>query len=195
MTEQVTGIDLVRAQIMVAAGERLPWSQQQLSQRGHAIEVRVYAEDPAQNDLPQAGPLLLYREPVMPGIRIDSGVVEGGEVTVHYDPMVAKLIAYAETREAARQRAIAALKNYPILGIRTNVAFLLAILEHPKFVSGDVHTGFLDAEGDTIRETLNGEPPAEAVAVASAAEAPAFVNAAGPRATPDPWTTLRDWRG
>jgi acetyl-CoA carboxylase biotin carboxylase subunit len=195
VTEQVTGVDLVRAQVAVAAGERLPWSQQQLSQRGHAIEVRVYAEDPAQNDLPQAGPLLLYREPVMPGIRIDSGVVEGGEVTVHYDPMVAKLIASAETREAARQRAIAALKNYPILGIRTNVAFLLAILEHPKFVSGDVHTGFLDAEGDAIRETLNGEPPADAVAVASAADAPAFVSAAGLRATPDPWSTLRDWRG
>jgi acetyl/propionyl-CoA carboxylase alpha subunit len=194
VTEQVTGIDLVRAQIAVAAGERLPWAQQHLSQRGHAIEVRVYAEDSAQNDLPQAGPLLLYREPVMPGIRIDSGVVEGGEVTVHYDPMVAKLIAYAETRDAARQRAIAALKNYPILGIRTNVAFLLTILEHAKFVTGDVHTGFLDAEGDAIRQTLNGEPPAEAVAVASAAAAPAFAGA-GPRATADPWSALRDWRG
>jgi acetyl/propionyl-CoA carboxylase alpha subunit len=193
VTEQVTGVDLVRAQIAVAAGEPLPWSQQQLSQRGHAIEVRVYAEDPAQDDLPQAGPLLLYREPVMPGIRIDSGVVEGGEVTVHYDPMVAKLIASGETRDAARRRAIAALRSYPILGIRTNVAFLLAILEHPKFVSGDVHTGFLDAEGDVLREGLNGEPPAAVLAVAAVAEAP---SAGVPSSVaPDPWATLRGWRG
>jgi acetyl-CoA carboxylase biotin carboxylase subunit len=194
VTEQVTGVDLVRAQISIAAGERLPWSQEHLSQRGHAIEVRVYAEDPAQNDLPQAGPLLLYREPVMPGIRIDSGVVEGGEVTVHYDPMVSKLIASGETRDTARRRAIAALKNYPILGIRTNVAFLLSILEHPKFVSGDVHTGFLDAEGDALRNALNGGPPPSAVAVAGAAEAPAAAGALSYPA-PDPWNTLRGWRG
>src|SRR5688572_23847293 len=128
VTEQVTGVDLVRAQILVAAGEPLPWPQESLSQRGHAIEARIYAEDPAQNDLPQAGPLLLYRPPVMPGVRVDAGVIEGSEITVHYDPMIAKLIATAETREAARQRALAALRSYPILGIRTNVAFLIALL-------------------------------------------------------------------
>jgi len=186
----------VRAQIRVAAGERLPWTQEQLSQRGHAIEVRVYAEDPLQNDLPQAGPLLLYREPVMPGIRVDSGVVEGGEVTVHYDPMVAKLIATGETRETARRRAIAALRHYPILGIRTNTALLLALLEHPRFVSGEFDTRFLDAEGDAIRRSLERETPPEAFAVAHAAQdSPSTNLPAMTTAISDPWLTLRGWRG
>ena len=111
-------------------------AQEALSQRGHAIEVRVYAEDPARNDLPQAGPLLLYREPSMPGIRVDAGVIEGSEVSVHYDPLLAKLIAWGETRDAARRRALAALRSYPILGIRTNIALLIELLEHPRFVAG-----------------------------------------------------------
>jgi 3-methylcrotonyl-CoA carboxylase alpha subunit len=201
VTEQVTGVDLVRAQIMVAAGEPLPWTQAQLSQRGHAIEVRVYAEDPVQNDLPQAGPLVLYREPVMPGIRIDAGVAEGGEVSVHYDPMIAKLIATADTRDAARRRAIEALRNYPILGIRTNVPMLLAILDHPRFVSGDVHTHFLDNEGDSLRDSLQTDPPPEVMLVARAAvpEGPPLSGSlwGSPSGlpSPDPWTSLRGWRG
>ena len=105
VTEMVTGVDLVHAQLRVASGEPLPWSQESLSQRGHAIECRIYAEDPAQGFLPQAGRLLLYREPQGPGIRVDSGVVEGGEIPVHYDPMLAKLIVSGETREVARRRA------------------------------------------------------------------------------------------
>ena len=86
----------------------------------------------------------------MPGVRVDAGVIEGGEITVHYDPMIAKLIATAETREAARQRALAALRSYPILGIRTNVAFLIALLEHPRFVSGELDTHFLEHEGAAV---------------------------------------------
>ena len=198
VTEAVTGIDLVRAQIAVAAGDPLPWSQAQLSQRGHAIEVRVYAEDPAHHDLPQAGRLLLYREPMMPGIRIDAGVVEGGEVTVHYDPMIAKLIAWGETREAARRRALVALRNYPILGIRTNIAMLRALLEHPRFITGELDTGFLDSEGSTIRASLNGGTPPAALAVAQAAQqsGPQGSAAIGSTMTiDDPWTTLRGWRG
>ena len=96
----------------------------------------IYAEDPARNDLPQAGPLLLYREPSMPGIRVDAGVTEGSEVSVHYDPLLAKLIAWGETRDAARRRALAALRSYPILGIRTNIALLIELLEHPRFIAG-----------------------------------------------------------
>jgi acetyl/propionyl-CoA carboxylase alpha subunit len=195
VTEQVTGIDLVRAQIAVAAGERLPWTQAQLSQRGHAIEVRVYAEDPARDDLPQAGPLLLYREPMMPGIRVDSGVVEGAEISVHYDPLVAKLIASADTREAARRRAILALRRYPILGIRTNVSFLLALLEHPRFVSGELDTRFLDSEGESLRASLDGDAPPEALAVARAADEAIRSNARPAVHGNDPWFALRDWRG
>jgi acetyl/propionyl-CoA carboxylase alpha subunit len=194
VTEQVTGVDLVHAQIAVASGGAVPWTQQQLSQRGHAIEARIYAEDPARDDLPQAGPLLLYREPVMPGIRIDSGVVEGGEVSVHYDPMLAKLVATAETREAARRRALAALRNYPILGVRTNVALLIATLEHPRFVAGDLDTGFLDSESDALRRTVEDEPPPEVMAVARAAREPGSAAATHARRD-DPWTSLRGWRG
>jgi acetyl-CoA/propionyl-CoA carboxylase biotin carboxyl carrier protein len=188
VTEQVVGVDLVAAQIRVAAGEPLPWSQEQLSQRGHAIEVRIYAEDPARGYLPQAGSLALYREPAMPGIRIDSGVAEGDEVSVHYDPLLAKLIASGETREAARRRALAALRHFPILGIRTNTGLLLELLEHPRFIAGAIDTAFLDAEADTLRARLATEPPADVAAVA------AVVSDRAPRTQPsianDPWSAL-----
>ena len=206
VTELVTGVDLVRAQISVASGERLPWRQDALSQRGHAIEARVYAEDPARNDLPQAGPLLLYREPSMPGIRVDAGVIEGSEVSVHYDPLLAKLIAWGETRDAARRRALAALRNYPILGIRTNVALLIELLEHPRFIAGSIDTGFLDTEGDAIRARLSVKTPPSVDAVAAAARSagPATdrragpfgpaTSPSGPADTTDPWTSLRGAR-
>jgi acetyl-CoA carboxylase biotin carboxylase subunit len=188
VTEQVTGVDLVRAQIAIARGEALAWTQEALGQRGHAIEARIYAEDPAQHDLPQAGPLLLYREPSMPGIRIDSGVVEGGEISVHYDPLIAKLIATGEVREAARRRAVEALRSFPILGIRTNVAFLIALLEHPRFATGDIDTRFLDVEGDSLRASITTEPPPEVMEVANAATS-------GSATTVDPWESLRGFRG
>jgi acetyl/propionyl-CoA carboxylase alpha subunit len=198
VTEQVTGVDLVRAQIAVAAGEPLPWAQDALSQRGHAIEARVYAEDPSRNDLPQAGPLLLYREPSMPGIRVDAGVTEGSEVSVHYDPLLAKLSAWGETRDAARRRALAALRSYPILGIRTNIALLIELLEHPRFIAGALDTGFLDAEGDGIRAHLREEASqvVEAIAAAAGRAGPFGPGGAAPSgpANTDPWTSLRGAR-
>jgi acetyl-CoA carboxylase biotin carboxylase subunit len=150
VTEEVTGVDLVRAQLLVASGEPLPWTQDQLIQRGHAIEARVYAEDPAQGFLPQAGPLLLYRQPNLPGVRIDSGVVEGGAVSVYYDAMIAKVIATAETQALAIRRLATALRDFPILGVRTNIPYLLRILEHPQFANGTIDTGFLDREGAAL---------------------------------------------
>ena len=197
VTEQVAGVDLVRAQIAVAGGEPLPWSQGDLSQRGHAIELRVYAEDPANHDLPQAGPLLLYREPSGPGIRIDAGVEEGGEIPVHYDPMIAKLIATGDTRDAARRRALAALRSYPILGVRTNIRLLIALLEHPRFVAGDLDTRFLDTEGEALRGQLAGDPPADIVELAAQVRRQPGHRAAqrpSSQAT-DPWSTLGAWRG
>ena len=188
VTELVTGVDLVHAQIAIARDAPLQWQQNSLTQRGHAIEVRVYAEDPTHNDLPQAGPLLLYREPSMPGIRIDSGAYEGGEVSVHYDPLIAKLIAGGETREIARRRAIEALRNYPILGIRTNISFLIETLQHPRFVRGDIDTHFVNAEGNTLRATA--AVPPEALEVAAALRAPTMESTAK-----DPWETLRGFRG
>ncbi len=193
VTEQVAGVDLVAAQIRIAAGERLPWSQDQLAQRGHALELRIYAEDPARGYLPQAGPLALYREPAMPGIRVDSGFVEGDEISVHYDPLIAKLIAHGETRDAARQRALAALREFPILGIRTNTPLLRELLTHPRFIAGELDTHFLDSEGESLRAALTREPSAEALAVATAlADAQQVIHA--PAAAADPWSASRGVR-
>ena len=192
ITEQVVGVDLVAAQIRIAAGEPLPWSQEQLAQRGHAMELRIYAEDPSRGYLPQAGPLALYREPVMPGIRVDAGCVEGDEISVHYDPLIAKLIAHGDTRESARQRALAALYAFPVLGIHTNTSLLRELLLHPRFVAGAIDTRFLDAEGDTLRAALATGPSAEALAVASALSAGAASSSSS--ASTDPWSTLRGVR-
>jgi len=192
ITELVTGTDLVHAQLQVAMGQPLPWSQAALAQRGHAIECRVYAEDAAAGFLPQAGPLLLYREPSGPGIRVDSGVVEGADVPVQYDPMLAKVIAAAPTRDAALARATAALRRFPILGVRTNVHFLINVLQHPAFKAGDVHTGFVDAH---LAALLSVPPPSEAVrAVAALARRrPAAADRSGAVRAAEPWSDLQGW--
>ena len=202
VTEAVAGIDLVHAQLRVASGEPLPFSQDRLSQRGHAIECRIYAEDPAQGFLPQAGPLLLYREPQGPGIRVDSGVQKGSEVSVHYDPMLAKLIVHAATREEARRRAMTALRDYAILGIRTNIPFLLQILDHRKFVDASIDTEFLDREGAAIASSIPQEmPKAAALVIEAIRKNPALRqnDAPGTRGTAgagaDPFQTLGAWRG
>src|SRR5206468_5259397 len=160
VTEAVVGVDLVRAQLLIASGVPLAWAQDSLGQRGHAIEARVYAEDPSRGFLPQAGRVLLYREPRAPGVRIDSGIAEGGEVSVHYDPLLAKVVAAAESRELARRRLIAALRDFPILGVPTNIPFLLRVLEHPRFAAGDVDTAFLDTEGAPLVAAPPTETPA-----------------------------------
>jgi acetyl/propionyl-CoA carboxylase alpha subunit len=185
VTEGVTGLDLVRAQLLVAAGHPLPWTQDGIEQRGHAIEARVYAEDPAHGFLPQAGPLLLYREPRAPGIRIDSGVVEGGEVSIHYDPLIAKVIAHAESRDLAIARLSSAVRTFPILGVRTNAEYLLRILEHPDFRGGAIDTGFLDRHGAALAEPGDAIP--EFVRAAANAHQSTARNAGDARADWDPW--------
>jgi acetyl-CoA carboxylase biotin carboxylase subunit len=152
VTEQVTGVDLVRAQLLVASGAPLPWAQSDLTLRGHAIEARVYAEDPAQGFLPQAGRLDEYREPRWPGVRIDAGFEEGSVVPVYYDPMIAKVIATAETRPLAIARLSAALRAFRIAGVRTNIDFLLAVLASDTFRLGGVDTAFLDREGARLAQ-------------------------------------------
>ena len=174
VTEQVTGLDLVRAQLLVASGEPLPWTQAQIAQRGHAIEARVYAEDPAQGFLPQAGRLSVYRAPNIPGVRVDSGVAEGSEISVYYDPMLAKVIATAESRPLAINRLATALRALQIQGVRTNVPFLIRVLELPEFRGGRIDTGFLDREGATLAANTF------AVAIAEP-QAPA------PERSKDPW--------
>ena len=198
VTESVVGIDLVHVQLRVASGEPLPFTQSGLSQRGHAIECRIYAEDPAQGFIPQAGSILLYREPQGPGVRVDSGVRAGSDVSVHYDPMLAKVIVQGATREVARRRAIAALRDYAILGIRTNIPFLLQILEHPQFVKAAIDTGFLDREGASLAASIPGSlPPAVLAAVQQHRSTTGTSGTPGTAGTlvADPFETLRGWRG
>jgi acetyl/propionyl-CoA carboxylase alpha subunit len=142
----VTGLDLVELQLRTAEGEHLPWSQDQISLDGHAIEVRLYAEDARKGYLPQTGTIVALTLPTGEGIRCDHALVEGGEVTAHYDPMVAKLIAHGPDRKTATMRLRRALTELTLLGVRHNAGFLREVLDHPEFISGDVHTGWLEAE-------------------------------------------------
>ncbi len=144
VTELVTGIDLVKLQLRVAAGQPLPFSQNDLWQRGHAIECRLYAEDPANNFLPDTGPLLRLVEPAGPGIRVDSGVAEGDDITLHYDPLLAKLIVLGESRADAIQKMGQALRRYVVLGVATNLLFLQQVIGHPAFGRGETTTHFIE---------------------------------------------------
>ena len=138
MTEATTGLDLVRLQIDIAAGGALPFPQEEVRAQGHALECRLYAEDPDHDDRPAPGRILHYAAPEGPGIRFDSGVAAGSEVTVHYDPMLAKLVTWGLDREEAVQRMRAALRRTVVLGVTTNLARLQAIVDHPAFV-GRLH--------------------------------------------------------
>ena len=152
VTEQVLGVDLVRAQIELASGGKIPWKQQSLTQRGHAIEVRVYAEDPDDRFLPQSGTIAYYAEPAGPGVRVDSGVTQGSEAGVKFDPMLAKLICFAETREETIDRLDRALRDFIVLGFKTNLGFLRRVVTHPAFRDGKVSTRFIaDHEQDLQR--------------------------------------------
>jgi propionyl-CoA carboxylase alpha chain len=159
VTEAVTGIDLVEQMIRVAAGERLPFTQDQIGIRGWAIESRVYAEDPYRGFLPGSGRLVRYRTPKAPHIRIDDGVDEGGEVSIHYDPMIAKLITWADTREAAADLQVQALDRFEIEGPAHNLEFLSAMMQHPRFRSGELTTGFIAEE---YPDGFNGTPADDA---------------------------------
>jgi acetyl-CoA carboxylase biotin carboxylase subunit len=144
VTELVTGLDLVRLQIEIAAGARLPFTQERVAWRGAAIECRIYAEDPANRFFPSPGRITHLAEPSGPGIRLDSGIYPGWNVPVDYDPMLAKLIAWSGTREQAIERMRRALDEYYIGGIKTNIPLFQTILHDAAFRSGDLHTGYLD---------------------------------------------------
>ena len=143
VTEAVTGLDLVAWQLRVAAGETLPLTQSDVRFRGHAIEARLYAEDPYQNFLPQSGALIDWRPAAGEGVRIDHGLTSGQDVSPFYDPMLAKVIARGASREEARRRLIAALEDTVVFGLKTNRSFLAAALRHPAFVAGEATTGFI----------------------------------------------------
>lgn len=143
VTEMITGLDLVEWQIRVAAGEPLPLQQDQITLDGHAIEVRFYAEDPAHNFLPQTGQVLLWKEAEGEGVRIDHGMMSGGEISPFYDPMVAKVIAWGKDRHEAARRLRRAVEDSVLLGVNHNKRFLANLLANPVFLAGDTHTGFI----------------------------------------------------
>ncbi len=192
VTEAVTGLDLVRLQIEIAAGRPLPFGQDDLGASGHAFECRLYAEDPDQDDLPSPGRILLLCAPSGPGVRFDAGVETGSEVSVHYDPLLAKLVTWGRDRTEARQRMRAALRSTAALGVVTNLARLQAILEHPAFVEGRLHTQFIDEHLSELG--ADDTPPDEALAAAALALSRSPTRTTGPTPTADPWATLGAWR-
>lgn len=171
VTEAITGLDLVQWQLRVAQGEALGFDPrliagERAALNGHAIEVRIVAEDPARGFLPSAGKILAWAEPKAPGVRVDTGYGVGSEVPRYYDSLLAKLIVHAETRDAALAKLRAALTDFHVLGVRTNIGYLLDVLDHPDFRAGRLDTGFLDRG---FREWAMGPVPTELGAILRAA--------------------------
>jgi acetyl-CoA carboxylase biotin carboxylase subunit len=200
VTECTTGVDLVKWQIRIARGDPLDLEQDQLRQRGHAIECRIYAEDPAAGFMPSSGRILFLKEPFGPGIRNDSGIFSGFEVTTHYDPILSKLVAWDETREGACRKMITALENYVILGIKTPMLFLRDLIAHPAFREGKTNTDFIDKEMADWKEERwrpeDGNPPDEALVAAALAEhlhKPALSRGPARESAPTPWQHMGHW--
>jgi acetyl-CoA carboxylase biotin carboxylase subunit len=167
ITEMITGVDLVRAQLRIAAGEPLWFDQADLKIDGHAIECRIYAEDPSAGFRPSPGPLHGYSEPGGPFVRVDSGVSEGDVVQVHYDPMLAKLVVWGKDRDEAISRTRRALREYRVVGIPTSIPFFLTLLDDPDFLAARYDTGFLSREW--MEANVGAQPPADDLAWALAA--------------------------
>ena len=194
VTEEVAGVDLVRAQLAVAGGAPLPWRQENLHQRGHAIEVRIYAEDPDDRFLPQSGTIRFYREPAGPGVRVDAGVTQGTEIGVNFDPMLAKLICSAPTRDAAIDRLDRALRDYIILGTKTNISWLRRVISHPAFRDGRVSTRFIADHEESLQRTTRDDVPAIAAVLASTSQREPRASGGNEARIASVWDSLGGWR-
>jgi acetyl-CoA carboxylase biotin carboxylase subunit len=168
VTEMVTGLDLVKLQLQIAAGDPLPFVQSDLRQTGHAIECRLYAEDPRNHFLPAIGKIHTFLPPTAPGVRVDSGIQSGDAISMHYDPIIAKIIVYNRTRAAAIQRMQQALSETVILGTTTNIDFLQALLAHPVFAAGAIDTNFVDTHLESLLPPLPELPDLALIAAALA---------------------------
>jgi acetyl-CoA carboxylase biotin carboxylase subunit len=170
VTELVTGVDLAKEQLRIASGEKLSYRQEDIKWKGSAIECRIYAEDPENNFLPSTGEVHSYWEPAGPGIRVDSGLYEGAEVSLFYDPLISKLLTWGETRDEAIRRMRRALSEYRILGVANNISFHLAVMDNQRFQKGEIHTHFIDEEFEKaeVAETELGNEQRKAAAVFSA---------------------------
>ena len=173
ITEVVAGVDIVRAQIQIARGERLQFAQDEIRLQGHAIECRINAEDPSRGFLPSPGTITSYREPSGPGVRVDSGVALGSEISPLYDPMIAKLIVRGADREDAIGRMLRALGEYEIGGVKTLVGFHEALLEHPCFRAGETCHGIVESPELAARAAELGARPRRALPDTPAVHRPA----------------------
>ncbi len=189
VTELITGVDLVRWQILVAAGAAIPLAQEQIVRRGAAIECRIYAED-AVKFLPSPGTITSLRVPGGPGVRDDSGVVAGSTISVHYDPMISKLCTYAADRPAAIDRMRRALGEYQVEGIKTNLAFHRRVMDHPSFLAGDYDTGFIER----YKAELTPLPPSAATVTDAAIAAALHAHLRTPSGAPAPSAGISAWR-
>src|SRR6202045_733739 len=193
VTEQVTGLDLVKLQIAIAAGHRLPFAWETITPRGHAMEVRLYAEDPDNNFFPSPGKILSRHAPSGPGIRLDEGVYEGWTVPNDYDPLLSKLIAWGNSREETIARLRRSLEEYTVTGIKTNPALFRQILGEPEFVRGEIHTTWLDELLLRKNRSTTIEQGSEDAAAIGAAVWQAMQNAAAPSSTSGEETPSR-WK-
>ncbi|MFJ8024454.1 acetyl-CoA carboxylase biotin carboxylase subunit [Streptomyces sp. NPDC096311] len=191
VTELVTGLDLVEWQLRVAAGERLPYGQEDISLTGHAVEARICAEDPARGFLPSGGTVLALHEPQGDGVRTDSGLSEGTEVGSLYDPMLSKVIAYGPDRATALRKLRAALAQTVTLGVQTNAGFLRRLLAHPAVVAGDLDTGLVEREADELLSG-SGEVPEEVYDAAAAVRLSSLAPEGG--GWTDPFSVPSGWR-
>jgi len=195
VTEMITGEDLVEWQILVASGQDLPKRQDQITMMGHAIEARLYAEDPAQDFIPSVGRINYLRLPDEGGgLRIDSGIREGDDVTPYYDPMIAKIIAHGPNRNDALKKLQSAISEVRVAGPAVNADFLFRSLTHPEFVQGGVNTGFLDQQGEALTAS---EPDAAGFRLVLGAISVAHHRALNAKIGADafsPWRTARGWR-
>ena len=168
VTEETTGVDLVRDMILVAAGNRLPYKQEDVACRGHALECRIYAEDPENNFMPSPGVIKVREAPEGRNVRLDSAAYAGFEVSLHYDPMIAKLCTWGRTRESAISNMIRALREYKILGIKTTIPFHLRVLHNATFLKGNYDTTFIDTKFDKedLKRRQNSDPTVAVIAAA-----------------------------
>jgi acetyl-CoA carboxylase biotin carboxylase subunit len=194
VTEFTTGVDLVKWQIRIAGGEDIGFRQEDLRQRGHSIECRIYAEDAENNFMPSSGRITYLKEPWGPGVRNDSGIYPGCEVSTFYDPILAKLVVYDENRELARKKMLTALENYVILGIRTSISYLRDLLSHEAFIEGDTYTDFIPKHMADWKDEAEA-PPDDVLLAAAIAESfrKPTVAVGGEIAAPTPWQTTGSW--
>lgn len=195
VTEMVLGIDIVREQIRIAEGHELALKQENIKPHGHSIECRIYAEDPENNFMPSPGKITLLKEPKSPFVRVDSGVIQGSEVPIYYDPIISKLIVWAERREIAIDKMVAALNDYVIFGIKTSIPFLKDTLKNQDFINGQLSTNFINEKmagwRETESEVIHGLISAAIINCEKNIHSQKMAEC---KTTKTPWHTVGNWR-